>query len=143
MRSVITFIIILTAFVGTVNSLEYLLALERCEGAAPGAFTIHGLWPQYNQTSWPQFCNKSATFDYQALQPLMGQIDRYWLTCSEFNHTESWFLKHEWLKHGTCTPFSAVQYFGTGLALYQMLPWAVQCPPDINQCLLEVTGIMT
>jgi ribonuclease I len=143
MRSIIIIPLLLIAMIGSATSLEYLLALERCEDAPPGDFTIHGLWPQYNQTSWPQFCNKSATFDYQALQPLMPQISKWWQTCQEFHHTEPWFLKHEWLKHGTCTPFTEVQYFGTGLALYQILPWAVQCPADVEQCLIEVTGIMT
>lgn len=123
--------------------LEYILALERCDNSPPGNYTIHGLWPQFNSTSWPQYCNESAEFNYDALSPLMNQIDMLWQTCAEFNHTEKWFLKHEWIKHGTCTPFTEVQYFSTVLALYQLLPWNTTCNPNEYQCLLEINGILS
>jgi ribonuclease I len=144
MKSIIIILLLsMVAAFPVVSGLEYMLALERCKGAPPSGFTIHGLWPQYNQTSWPQYCNTTDKFNYTALTPLLPQIDKYWGTCTQFNHTEEWFLQHEWLKHGTCTPFTEAQYFGTGLALYQILPWAIQCPADIEQCLLQVTGFMS
>ncbi len=27
-------------------------------------FTLHGLWPQRNDNTWPQFCNDSYPFSY-------------------------------------------------------------------------------
>jgi ribonuclease T2 family protein len=142
MKTYIFFLIITAlAFVQGANSLEYFLALERCPSSPEGDFTIHGLWPQYNSTSWPQYCNTTEKFNYTALTPLLPQIQKYWGTCTSFNHTEEWFLSHEWEKHGTCTPFTEAQYFGTGLALYQILPWRLQCPPSITQCLIQVMGI--
>lgn len=131
--------LILTVLFTPILGYEYVLALEKCQSSSN--YTIHGLWPQYNSSSWPQFCNTSEHFNMRSLEPIMDQIDKYWLTCPKFNRTEEWFLKHEWLKHGTCTPFNEIEYFSTGLALYQILPWGTLCPPNGSQCLLEVTGI--
>lgn len=142
MRSIIIFLSIILLSTMT-SGLEYILALERCDDAPSGNYTIHGLWPQFNESSWPQYCNKSAKFDYSALNPIMSQIDKWWQTCTEFNHTEEWFLQHEWIKHGSCTPFTEIQYFSTALALYQILPWNATCVPDDNQCLLEITSVLS
>lgn len=124
----------------TCNAYMYMLALNKCD--TNDDFTIHGLWPQYSSTKWPQYCNNSSKLNMDNLQNLMPQIRKYWLTCSQFNHTEEWFLSHEWSKHGTCTPFTQEQYFGTALALYQMIPWRVACTPEANQCMMEVYGIV-
>ena len=141
MRSIIllTFLAIAVALNFTHNiKLTYILALERCENAKPDSYTIHGLWPQYNETSWPQYCNATEEFDYEVLEPLYPQLDKNWQSCPEYNHTERWFLKHEWLKHGTCTNFTEYQYFSTGLALYDIIKWRKICPMNKKQCLLAI-----
>jgi ribonuclease T2 len=61
-------------------------------------FIVHGLWPQNNNGSYPQNCgtrpgptNPSSWAD---IMPDVGLI------------------QHEWVTHGTCTPFTADAYFG-------------------------------
>ena len=127
----------------SISSYEYILALERCLDKSVGNFTIHGLWPQYNSKTWPQYCNKSSHFDIESLDPIMNDINKYWNTCKQFNRTEKWFLSHEWLKHGTCTPFNEIEYFSTGLALYKIIPWKDICDLSATNCMLKVTGTST
>lgn len=58
---------------------------------------VHGLWPQNNDDTWPQFCsNRSHETD------LHGSLD---LT------PDLHLLQHEWDKHGTCTGLSGAEYF--------------------------------
>src|SRR6056297_941008 len=98
MKLIWFFAVVHTSFyVVHTSALEYLLTLERCKGASPGAYTIHGLWPNYNHTSWPQFCNTTHKFNFSAVKSLLPQIDRWWQTCKEYHHTEYLFLRHEWL----------------------------------------------
>lgn len=42
-------------------------------------WTIHGVWPTKIGTMGPFFCNESAPFDINALEPLMDQMKQYWL----------------------------------------------------------------
>lgn len=121
------------------TSYKYLLALSRCKNS--NIFTIHGLWPEYSDGSWPQFCNKTDKLNFNNIQHLIPQIKKYWITCPEYNNNESWFLEHEWSKHGTCTPFTQEQYFGTALALYQMMPWRLICFEGATNCLINIIGI--
>lgn len=98
-------------------------------------FKIHGLWPQAYPTTnctscvsfnnnpsvdactscidcvgknWPQWCDNTTQFNISALQEnttLWNQI----IELYEPNPAE--LLEHEWIKHGTCTQFSQVDYF--------------------------------
>ena len=36
-------------------------------------FSIHGLWPQYDEKSYPSYCH-NVEFSLEALQPAMGQL---------------------------------------------------------------------
>ena len=40
-------------------------------------FSIHGLWPQYDEHTYPTFCHK-VDFTLEALQPIMGQLKNNW-----------------------------------------------------------------
>ena len=40
----------------------YDLALQRCQRGVN--FSIHGLWPEYNVHTWPQFCNKTEYHEF-------------------------------------------------------------------------------
>ncbi|KAK9078053.1 hypothetical protein SSX86_002110 [Deinandra increscens subsp. villosa] len=53
------------------------------ENSPPG-FTIHGLWPDYNDGSWPSCCSGPA-FDEAEISTLLGALDQYWptLSCSK------------------------------------------------------------
>lgn len=102
---------------------------------------IHGIWPNKFGKFGPFFCNSSAEFDVNQLQPIMDEMRQYWLNIekgkpikfellSNINVNfktgtpEESLWKHEWLKHGTCA--AALQelntenrYFGQGLAWLQ------------------------
>ncbi|KAJ9565201.1 hypothetical protein OSB04_001167 [Centaurea solstitialis] len=71
-----------------------------CRGAnSPSVFTIHGLWPDYNDGSWPSCCSDSA-FDEREISTLYGALDQYWptLSCSKTklcNGKKGPFLAHE------------------------------------------------
>uniref|UniRef100_A0A803MFN6 Uncharacterized protein n=1 Tax=Chenopodium quinoa TaxID=63459 RepID=A0A803MFN6_CHEQI len=47
----------------------------------PKHFTIHGLWPDYNDGSWPSCCTKSE-FDENEISTLRKALDEYWPTLS-------------------------------------------------------------
>lgn len=92
-----------------VLSLSWSPAWCRAEGddrnaaqCAPGAqhdFTVHGLWPQYEE-GWPQNCPTAerdpARRENAAMVPLMGSAG---------------LALHQWRKHGRCTGLSAEGYF--------------------------------
>jgi ribonuclease T2 len=62
-------------------------------------FTIHGLWPEYNNNTYPEYCNKSIPFNVSELRDLIPRLDVGWVSY-EGNNTDFW--KHEFEKHGTC-----------------------------------------
>jgi len=100
----------------------YVFALQQCTDG--GAFSIHGLWPQWDKKSWPQYCNNSAPFNENQIAALMPQIEQNWPSCQG---QEDSFLSHEWDKHGTCTPFDEYTYFSIGLNLFATYDWQNQC----------------
>lgn len=67
---------------------------------APGrkfAFVLHGLWPQYANGRWPQFCSDEPGLkDPKAMLDIMPSAS---------------LVRHEWTKHGTCTGLNAEGYF--------------------------------
>lgn len=57
-------------------------------------YMIHGLWPQYNSTSYPSDC---AVVPYsKPTGSLLSLMDSYWASCDD----SLW--QHEWTKHGSC-----------------------------------------
>ncbi|KAK4440941.1 Ribonuclease 2 [Sesamum alatum] len=55
-----------------------------CRGSnAPTGFTIHGLWPDYNDGTWPACCT-GKRFDVKEISTLLGDLNKYWpsLSCS-------------------------------------------------------------
>ncbi|XP_039045387.1 ribonuclease 2-like [Hibiscus syriacus] len=92
---------------------------------SPTEFTIHGLWPDYNDGTWPSCCAR-ARFDVKEISPLMDALEKYWpsLYCSRSSTCFSGkgiFWAHEWEKHGTCSsPVIQDEYtfFLTALNVY-------------------------
>lgn len=56
-------------------------------------YNIHGLWPQYNTTSYPVYCE---SVDYIKPIIILELMNKYWNGCNDM------LWKHEWLKHGSC-----------------------------------------
>lgn len=97
-----------------------------CRGSnAPAEFTIHGLWPNYNDGTWPACCGRSS-FDKKEISTLLDPLEKYWpsLSCgspSTCHGGRGSFWAHEWEKHGTCSSPVArdeYNYFLTTLNVY-------------------------
>jgi ribonuclease T2 len=82
-------------------------------------FSIHGLWPEYNNKSYPSYCNHTAKFDLNKLRPLEMYLNDYW---SSYEGSNPSFWKHEYLKHATCFPnVTELQFFNDTLNLYNTI----------------------
>lgn len=96
-----------------------------CKKEEDKHFTVHGMWPTMKGTQKPAFCCFDNTFDYNALQPIMDDLNEYWY--SYFDNGSRDFWTHEWLKHGTCardvtSMKGEVNYFGTTVTIAKQLP---------------------
>ncbi|KAL3653223.1 Ribonuclease 2 [Castilleja foliolosa] len=88
-------------------------------------FTIHGLWPDYNDGTWPACCS-GKIFDVKEISTLLSGLNKYWpsLSCdapSNCHGGKGLFWEHEWEKHGTCSSPAVrdeYDYFLTTLNLY-------------------------
>jgi ribonuclease T2 len=79
-------------------------------------FSIHGLWPEYNNNSYPSYCNSSADFDVDKLEPIMDDLNKYWISYVGSNQN---FWKHEYLKHATCYPeINELDFFDETMKIY-------------------------
>lgn len=70
------------------------------------SWTIHGLWPDYCDGTYPQFCDSSREYtDIRGLvtkfasAATLSYIDTYWVSNSG---TDESLWEHEFSKHGTC-----------------------------------------
>jgi ribonuclease I len=80
-------------------------------------FTIHGIWPEYYNNSWPQYCTHEH-FNFTAIAPIHRQLEQLW---TDFKNPRAFWV-HEFTKHATCAeddPLLATEFtfFATGLAL--------------------------
>ncbi|KAI4356245.1 hypothetical protein L6164_000279 [Bauhinia variegata] len=89
-----------------------------CRGSnAPTEFTIHGLWPDYNDGTWPSCCSRSD-FDPKEISTLVDGLEKYWPTLSCSSPSKCHGGRE---KHGTCS-YPVIRdeyhYFLTGLNVY-------------------------
>ena len=97
------------------SEIMYNLAMKSC---SKNSWSIHGLWPEWRyQKGWPQYC-KNVTFSKEELNSIINSLNMKWFSCEEDNN-KFWF--HEWTKHGSCTNFNELEYFRTGLKLYDYI----------------------
>lgn len=82
-------------------------------------FSIHGLWPEYYNNSYPSYCNNSIVFDPTKLQPIMNDLNNYW---PSYMGNNSDFWKHEYMKHATCyqVNISELSFFQRTLGMYKV-----------------------
>jgi ribonuclease T2 len=80
---------------------------QACRAAAARAFTLHGLWPQYEQ-GWPQDCDidKRPWVPQQVIEAMRDVMPSKAL------------MIHEYRAHGTCSGLDPIQYFGVARELY-------------------------
>ncbi|KAG8044573.1 hypothetical protein GUJ93_ZPchr0069g33258 [Zizania palustris] len=111
-------------------STRHCCAVNGCCRSEPlQTFTIHGLWPDYDDGTWPSCC-RHTNFDMDKILPLKPTLDKYWpsLYCSSSSTCFSGkgpFWAHEVSifseKHGTCSSpvvKDELEYFSTTLDLY-------------------------
>lgn len=101
------------------------------------SWSIHGLWPDYSNGSYPQFCHfdnhcneaictKSVQechlniSNYITTSDLLYDMNQYW--CSVDLSMNNNFWCHEWCKHGCCIKNLTIsQYFEKGINLFKSL----------------------
>ncbi|KAK9146160.1 hypothetical protein Sjap_006063 [Stephania japonica] len=113
---------------------------------APSGFTIHGLWTDYNDGTWPSCC-RGPRFDLKEIAPLLEGLQKYWpsLSCSGSSTChggKGLFWAHEVViilrmhiflclqKHGTCASSvlrDEYSYFLATINLYLKYNITVEC----------------
>eukprot|EP01018_Ginkgo_biloba_P016041 Gb_01128 [translate_table: standard] len=81
-------------------------------------FSIHGLWPNMNDGTWPQFCDRHHRFNFSQVADLEMELEKHWasLQCPSSNGHKFW--AHEWERHGTCSlNMDEHDYFNSTLSL--------------------------
>lgn len=72
----------------------------RCEDGRRVGWAVHGLWPQHDDGSWPEYCHTNqrapSRQETAAQAGLFGTSGSAW---------------HQWNKHGRCTGLSAANYY--------------------------------
>jgi len=92
-----------------------------------GQLTIHGLWPNRYDGSWPSDCSDES-FDLSLLKDVADDLEQNWPNvkspAASSGHTSFW--SHEWSKHGTCSGLTQQDYFMTALDLLLRTPSIVK-----------------
>jgi len=65
------------------------------------SWTIHGLWPNRYDGSWPQYCNKHEKFNPGPIKDLIPEMETFWPNLMTDRPGYD-FWTHEYEKHGTC-----------------------------------------
>jgi len=87
--------------------------------ACTSTWTLHGLWPTRNDTTWPKDCS-TTPFNVAKLGNLKAQMDCQWPSMSGSAET---FWAHEWTTHGTCASTdtaTSTEYSFFGAALHML-----------------------
>mmetsp|Transcript_5634 Transcript_5634/g.12821 ORF Transcript_5634/g.12821 Transcript_5634/m.12821 type:complete len:297 (+) Transcript_5634:165-1055(+) len=92
-----------------------------------GQLTIHGLWPNRNDGTWPSTCSQEQ-LDTSLLQNLSNDFEKKWpnIKASSTSPAHQAFWSHEWQKHGTCSGLTQHDYFATALDLLLPTPSIVK-----------------
>ncbi len=82
---------------------------EQCNGTRPYAFVLHGLWPQYAQRGWPEFC-QSSNRPWVPEETINGMMDIM---------PSRRLVIQEYRKHGICSGLDPRQYFDAARKAYR------------------------
>lgn len=77
-------------------------------------FTVHGVWPEYKNGSWPSWCARD--FNVEEIEGIMAQLFGVW---PSFSGDTIEFWQHEWNKHGSCANMSELEYFASALVWHK------------------------
>ena len=79
-------------------------------------FVLHGLWPDGEGRSWPQYCRP------------VGRLSPATIRANLCATPSADLLQHEWAKHGSCMARDPDSYFAQARRLYDPLRF-----PDMNR----------
>jgi len=91
----------------------YMLVLQWDAKVSTSYFTIHGLWPENKDGSYPSDC-AGPKFNLSTINSLVTSLNKVW---PSNNGANSVFWQHEWEKHGTCSEFEQYAYFSNSINL--------------------------
>ncbi|OQR81278.1 hypothetical protein ACHHYP_16525 [Achlya hypogyna] len=82
--------------------------------------TIHGLWPENQDGSYPSFCDPNNVLSQDTIDAVgMDAINKYWPDVKTNYGTD--FISNEWAKHGTCSGLEQVDYINAAIATEKTL----------------------
>ena len=118
------------------TNLVYFLALQKCNKQSD--WTIHGLWVDYKDGGFPQFCHKTK-FNVDILTDIRDELDKKWPSCPGYGKNEG-LWKHEFAKHASCFEhdLSELSYFNTTLQLYNLIDVDSLCKTKNRGCLISI-----
>ncbi|MCL6271414.1 hypothetical protein M3P05_15950 [Sansalvadorimonas sp. 2012CJ34-2] len=94
---------------------------------------VHGLWAQYNNGSYPDFCPGSPGCDFKRsichanITALPEQVQAFLNQTIPVSPDE--LIDHEWEKHGTCSNMTQTEYFTAIERVFNQIP----TPPIISE----------
>lgn len=91
----------------------------------PKNITIHGLWPQIvEKEAILSYCKEvTEKFDATKLAAITARLNATWPTAfTGTGQSNEGFWKHEWDKHGVCSPLTMFGYFEKSLVLEDRYP---------------------
>jgi ribonuclease T2 len=98
---------------------------DSAECAAHPGFVVHGLWPQRNDGSYPEHCT-----------PRDGpSSDAAWTGLMPTNS----LAEHEWMTHGTCTPYDGDGYFSLMRRAVATVKIPKQFTPGTSEAAIQET----
>ena len=90
-------------------------------------FTVHGVWPEYKNGSWPSWCARD--FRVEEIEGIMAQLFGVW---PSFSGDTIEFWQHEWNKHGSCANMSELEYFGSALLWHKYFDLSAIAKPNTS-----------
>ncbi len=95
---------------------------EQCSGIRPYAFVLHGLWPQYDRSGWPEFCQTGSRpwVPGETIDRMMDIMPSRHLVIQEYK------------KHGVCSGLDPQSYFDAARRAYSgvHIPGQFQSPAE-------------
>jgi len=92
-------------------------------------FTLHGVWPERNDNTWPTNCPGSS-FDINKISSIMNEMNTYWPDVWQDGGSAAQFWGHEWTTHGACAADGSMpvitdelSFFKFGLTFHKNLPY--------------------
>ena len=83
---------------------------DRCDRGSGEGWLVHGLWPQNDDGTWPEFCDSPhappSRNQTRAMEDVMGSAG---------------LAAYQWRKHGSCSGLSPAEYFAATRAAFNDL----------------------